>query len=210
MHRHCEHAERRGRTVKTTVSSRTPRSLAWPHGRSSPVQSGQRSSPAIRSWSTSSGHVPTISNGCLSAPSDGPPFRPRNGEGCCVSRTSSRSRRQQRRATHPAAQKIIVTLNDARTPTRRQPAWRSTARCSRARRCSYVRWTRSVSRTSTTGTREDAPPSTRPVYHQLGKPRATSALPGAGPRQPWTRLHTTIEQDHLEPVIGDRPWCGER
>ena len=60
------------------------------------------------------------------------------------------------------------------------------------------------------GHTEDAPLSTRPVYHQLGKPRTPSALPGAGPRKPWTPLHTTIEQNQLEPVIGDRPWCRER
>ena len=143
MHRHCEHDERRGRTVMTVASSRTPRSRAWPHGRNSPVQSGQRSSPPARSGSTSSGSVPTISNGCLSMhQATALPSGQGMGRAAASSTTSSRSPRQRRRATHRAALKIIATIDDAGTPTRRQPAWRSTMgtqsiRHDRARSAAY-------------------------------------------------------------------------
>jgi hypothetical protein len=74
-----EQHERRGRCRTTACSSRTGRQRACPHGRNRPWQSGQRSCPTANNPSNRTGSVPTVSTGCLRAPSDGPPARPRTG-----------------------------------------------------------------------------------------------------------------------------------
>ena len=63
VHEHPKQIERRGRELTTTSLSRTPRDRAEPHGRNSPPQPGQPSSPPVSNRSTSSGSVPTINKG---------------------------------------------------------------------------------------------------------------------------------------------------
>lgn len=86
--------ERRGRTNTTSASSQKLSTRAQPHGRSQGKVAGPRpKTDRLRAG----GYLPTTAGGakCQQRPCD----RRRSGEGRCVSRKSSRPRRQRKRAT---------------------------------------------------------------------------------------------------------------
>jgi hypothetical protein len=85
----------------TALSPRTSRSLAWPHGRSSPSQFGQVRRQATSSVSTAAGSVPTINTAELRLRQEGPsrdPVKDHWREGLCASGAGDRDPRRPRLA----------------------------------------------------------------------------------------------------------------
>ena len=120
--RHEPHRARRGRRSPTP---RTERCRACPHGLRPPPH-GQTSSPAHRRRSTSSASLPTMTTGASTAPSNGPPVRPRNGEGRCAFQNVIRLSSHTKKGHPKAAPVTIIATSAAPPPPHRQAGCRST------------------------------------------------------------------------------------
>jgi hypothetical protein len=121
---HRRHRARRGRSIRDG-RARSSRGLAQPQGTSRPPQHGQRSAPELRSCSTSSGWSSTASTALsVASQSHLVSVAPVAGgrEGQLVLR-SSRARRRRASRVHGR----VLTLDDATSPARPHPTWRSTA-----------------------------------------------------------------------------------
>src|SRR5664279_3158514 len=107
---------------------RTERCRACPHGLRPPPH-GQTSSPANRRRSTSSASLPTMTTGASIAPSNGPPVRPRNGEGRCATQNVIRLSSHTKKGHPKAAPVTIIATSAAPPPPHRQAGCRSTPPC---------------------------------------------------------------------------------
>ena len=148
---HPAHRPRRGRRHCSTVAQRNTRRRADPHGRNLPGQSGQPTSPANNTRSTSSGSIPTMITSASGRPKDPPvTVQVNQREGSCATSLTPIAKRPEQPSppnltpttptilNEPGALQAVRggDLNRTITPRRRRtPASPQQRRHRRAHRC---------------------------------------------------------------------------
>ena len=159
---------------------------------------------AARQEAPPGGHGPARRGASAGAGSVGstPPGDLIGGRLTCAHRQKRSVRPCQQPSRRPALHGACAASGRPLMPAER-------GRCSRARHCSSVRLD-SFGLSALDDRHTAAPPSARPVHHQLEKPRTPSALSGAVHSSASTPCPRPWSRTTSKPVIGDRPWCRQR